>query len=109
MGRVRVNHLSRELKLAGDEPGLESGVHPDKPRRASGDEQHELHFAQPGCGLHDAGGQKSLLRRVLRVEDGEHHARVARAGGEVRGGGGGQGLDQVGLRERADDDHEGAG
>jgi hypothetical protein len=47
-----------------------------------------------------------LLRWVFGVEDREDHTRVARGDRELRRRCGRQGLDEVGLRERAYDDHE---
>jgi hypothetical protein len=59
-----------------------------------------------GGALHDAGGQKALLRRVVGVEDREDNPLVAPGGGEVRGWCGREALDEVRFGLRTGDDNE---
>ena len=107
VGGVGVHHLGGQVQLAGHEPGLERGVDPERLRRASRHEQHELRAPHPCGALHDAGGQKALLRGVVGVEDREDHTRVVPEGGEVLGARRRQALDKVRFGLRAGDDHEG--
>src|SRR5215211_7378319 len=106
VGGIGIHYLGRKVELAGYEPGLEGGIDPERFRRSSRHEQHEPRAAEPGGGLHDAGGQKSLLRWVVGVEDREDHPRIALGGGEVGGGRGRQTLDEVRFGLRTDDDKE---
>jgi hypothetical protein len=98
-------HLGWQVELASYEPGLERGVDPERFRRPSRHEQYEPRATEAGSTLHDAGGQKALLRRVVGVEDREDHSLVALEGGEVRGWCGREALDEVrfGLRTGDDD------
>ena len=95
--------------LRADEPGLELGVDPERLRRSSRHEQHESRAAEPGGALHYAGGQKSLLRRVVGVEDREGHPLAAPEGGEVRGGYGRKALHEVRFGLRTGDDDQDTG
>src|SRR5918996_4813604 len=105
VGCIRIHDLGRQVELAGYEPGLERGVDSERFRRSSRNEQHELRATQSGGNLYDAGGQKTLLRRVVGIEDREDHPLVAPGGGEVRGWCGREALDEVrfGLRTGDDD------
>jgi hypothetical protein len=106
VGCVRIHYLDRQVELAGHEPGLERGVDPERFRRTSRYEQHELRATQSGGNLHDTGSQKALLRRVVGVEDREDHPLVAPGRREVRGWCGWEALDEVRLGLRTGDDDQ---